>query len=257
MEVLLMRFTDKVAIVTGGGTGIGQGAAIALAAEGAKVMVTGRRLDPLKETVMEIEKAGGEAIACSTDVSKLEDIQKSADMVMARWGRVDILVNNAGSTLRKPFLQTTLDELDELYRVDLRSVFAVSQVFVPILKEDGGGTIINISSILGVLGSAQSTAYCAVKGGVVQLSKALAHELGPEIRVNCICPSHIITPMMEESMTRLEKAGKLDSLNRKFPMGRVGYPDDMNGAILFFASEESKWLTGNIFMVDGGLSCYV
>jgi 3-oxoacyl-[acyl-carrier protein] reductase len=220
-------------------------------------MVMGRRPEPLNETVMEIKNNGGEAWACPTDVTKAEEIQNAAEMVKERWGRVDILVNNAGSAMRKPFLQTTLEELDQLYMIDLRSVFAVSQVFVPLLKEDGGGTIINISSILGVLGSANSTAYCAMKGGVVQLSKAMAHELGPDIRVNCLCPSHIITPMMAPEIDRLEAAGKMDKLNRLFPMKRVGYPDDMNGAILFFASEDSKWLTGNIFMVDGGLSCYV
>lgn len=252
-----MRLTDKVALVTGGGTGIGQGAAIALAAEGAKVMVLGRRPEPLNETVAQIKAAGGEAVACPTDVTDLEQIQKAANILKERWGRADILVNNAGSSMRKPFMKTTLEDLDELYRVDLRSVFAVSQAIVPMLKETGSGSIINISSILGVLGSAQSTAYCAMKGGVVQLTRAMAAELGPEIRVNCICPSHIITPMMQGEIERLEAAGKMDKLNRLFPMKRVGYPDDMNGTIIFFASEDSKWLTGNIFMVDGGLSCYV
>ncbi len=96
-----------------------------------------------------------------------------------------------------------------------------------------------------------------MKGGVVQLSRAMAAELGPEIRVNCICPSHIVTPMMQGEIDRLEASGKIDKLNRIFPMKRVGYPDDMNGIIVFFASNESSWLTGNIFMVDGGLSCYV
>ena len=252
-----MKLAGKVAVVTGGGTGIGQGAAIALAAEGAKVMVLGRRPEPLNETVAEIEKAGGEALACPTDVTDVKKIEQAMQLLKERWGRADILVNNAGSAMRKPFMQTTLEELDELYRVDLRSVFAVSQALVPMLKEDGGGSIINISSILGVLGSAYSTAYCAMKGGVVQLSRAMAAELGPEIRVNCLCPSHIVTPMMQAEIDRLEASGKIDKLNRIFPMKRVGYPDDMNGIIVFFASNDSSWLTGNIFMVDGGLYCYV
>lgn len=252
-----MRLSGKVALVTGGGTGIGQGAAIALAAEGAKVMVLGRRPDPLNETVAIIEEAGGEALACPTDVTNVDQIQQAVELLKKRWGRADILVNNAGSAMRKPFMKTTLEDLDELYQVDLRSVFAMSQALVPLLKEDGGGSIINISSILGVLGSANSTAYCAMKGGVVQLSRAMAAELGPEIRVNCICPSHIITPMMQGEVDRLEAAGKMDRLNRLFPMKRVGYPDDMNGSIVFFASDDSAWLTGNVFMVDGGLSCYV
>lgn len=252
-----MKLAGKVAVVTGGGTGIGQGAAIALAAEGAKVMVIGRRPEPLNETVAEIEKAGGEAFACPTDVTDVKKVEQATQLLKERWGRADILVNNAGSAMRKPFMETTLEELDELYRVDLRSVFAVSQAFVPMLKENGGGSIINISSILGVLGSAYSTAYCAMKGGVVLLTKAMAAELGPEIRTNCICPSHIVTPMIQGEVDRLEAAGKIDKLNRIFPMKRVGYPEDMNGIIVFFASDDSSWLTGNIFMVDGGLSCYV
>jgi NAD(P)-dependent dehydrogenase (short-subunit alcohol dehydrogenase family) len=252
-----MKLLGKVAVVTGGGTGIGQGAAIALAAEGAKVMVLGRRPEPLNETVSHIEKAGGEALACPTDLSDEGQIKKAVERLQARWGRADVLVNNAGSAMRKPFMKTTMDELDELYRIDLRSVFAMTQALVPLLKEEGGGSIINISSILGILGSAQSTAYCAMKGGVVNLTRAMAAELGPDIRVNCLCPSHIVTPMMQGEVDRLEAAGKMDKLNRLFPMKRVGYPEDMNGAIVFFASADSAWVTGNFLMIDGGLSCYV
>jgi 3-oxoacyl-[acyl-carrier protein] reductase len=252
-----MKLLGKVAVVTGGGTGIGQGAAIALAAEGAKVMVLGRRPEPLNETVSHIEKTGGEALACPTDLSDEGQIKKAVEMLQARWGRADVLVNNAGSAMRKPFMKTTMDELDELYRIDLRSVFAMTQALVPLLKEEGGGSIINISSILGILGSAQSTAYCAMKGGVVNLTRAMAAELGPDIRVNCLCPSHIVTSMMQGEIDRLEAAGKMDKLNRLFPMKRVGYPEDMNGAIVFFASADSAWVTGNFLMIDGGLSCYV
>lgn len=252
-----MRLKDKVAIVTGGGTGIGKSAAIALAKEGANVMVMGRRPEPLDETVTEIEQTGGKALACPTDVTQIDQIKNAAEIVQKSWGRLDILINNAGSGMRKPFMDTTLEEFDQLYQVDLRSVFAVSQVMVPLMQQSGGGSIISISSILGVLGSADSSAYCAMKGGVVQLTRALAAELGPDIRVNCLCPSHIVTPMMQPALDSLEAAGKMHKLNRLFPMKRIGYPEDMDGTILFFASDESKWLTGNIFMIDGGLSCYV
>lgn len=251
-----MRLENKVAIVTGGGTGIGKQAAIDMAAEGAKVLVMGRRVEPLEETVAEIKKAGGQALAFSGDVTKTEEVERARDLVKEEWGRLDILVNNAGSGMRKPFLETTLEEFDYIYQIDLRSVFLVTQVMLPLMQESGNGSIINISSILGVLGSKNSSAYCAMKGGVVQLTRALAAELGPVIRVNCLCPSHIVTPMMQWEIDRLEAAGKMDKLNRLFPMKRVGYPDDMSGSIIFFASDESKWLTGNIFMIDGGLSCY-
>ncbi|HZK44054.1 MAG TPA: SDR family oxidoreductase [Syntrophomonadaceae bacterium] len=251
-----MRLEDKVAIITGGGTGIGRQAAIDMAAEGAKILVMGRRLAPLEETVEEIKKAGGTALPFSGDVTKVEDIEKARDLVKQTWGRLDILINNAGSGMRKPFLESTLEEFDYIYQIDLRSVFAVSQVMLPLMLESGGGSIINVASILGVLGAKNSSVYCAMKGGVVQLTRALAAELGPEVRVNCLCPSHIATPMLQFELDRLEAAGKMDKLNRIFPMKRVGYPEDMSGSIIFFASDESKWLTGNIFMIDGGLSCY-
>ncbi len=252
-----MKLAGKVALITGGGTGIGKAAAQMIAEEGGISIVAGRRLEPLEETVAEITQGGGKAGLCSTDVSKVEDIQRLKDFVQEKYGRLDILINNAGSSLFKPFMDTSVEDLDRLYQVDLRSVYLVSQYMVPLMKENGGGSIINISSILGVLGGKKVSAYCAMKGGVVMLTKALAAELGPDIRVNCLCPSHIVTDMMELEMQRLEKLGKTEQLTRRFPMKRVAYPNDMKGIMLFFASEDSAWLTGNIFMVDGGLSCYI
>ena len=175
-----MNLEGKVAIVTGGGTGIGKGAAMALAEKGARVIVTGRRSGPLEETVAEIEQKGGIALACPGDVTVRADIEKTRDLIKSEWGRLDILVNNAGSALRKPFLETTVDEFDHLYRIDLRSVFEVSQVMVPLMQESGGGSIINISSILGVLGAYQSTAYCAMKGGVVNLTRLWQQTWAPQ-----------------------------------------------------------------------------
>jgi NAD(P)-dependent dehydrogenase (short-subunit alcohol dehydrogenase family) len=250
-----MKLAGKIALVTGGGSGIGRGAAVALAAEGAAVIVMGRRLKPLEETVSIIEKSGGQALALAGDVTISEDIIKVHNTIKERWGRLDILVNNAGSAMRKPFLEVTMDEFDAIYRIDLRSVFEVTQVMVPLMSS--GGSIINVASILGVLGSPNSSVYCAMKGGVVQLTRALAAELGPAIRVNCLCPSHIVTPMMEPALKQAEAKGKMAKLNSLFPMKRIGYPEDMNGSIVFFASSDSSWLTGNIFMIDGGLSCYV
>jgi 3-oxoacyl-[acyl-carrier protein] reductase len=252
-----MKLEGKVALITGGGTGIGKAAAEVIAAEGGVSIVAGRRMGPLEDTVAEITAAGGKALACPTDVTRMEDIEKLRDLIRGKYGRLDILVNNAGSALFKSFLDTSVDDLDRLYQVDLRSVYLVTQNMVPLMRTGGGGSIINVSSILGVLGGKKVSAYCAMKGGVVLLTKALAAELGPHIRVNCLCPSHIITDMMQEEMERIETSGKLEQLNKLFPMKRVGYPEDMKGIILFFAGQDSAWLTGNIFMVDGGLSCYV
>lgn len=254
---MVVKLEGKTALVTGGGTGIGKSAAIALAKEGARVMVAGRRSAPLDEVVEEIKAAGGTAAAFSADVTKVVDIEKMREALESSWGRLDILINNAGSAMRKPFMDTTLDELDYIYNIDLRSVFAVSQAMVPLMLKNDGGSIINVASILGLFGGKNSTAYCAMKGGVVNLTRAMATDLGPQIRVNCLCPSHIVTPMMQPEIDRLEAAGKMDKLNRVFPMKRVGYPEDMDGAILFFAGDDSKWLTGNAFVIDGGMSCYV
>ena len=252
-----MKFNGKVAVVTGGGTAIGKSAAIALAKEGAKVVIVGRRSGPLEETAQEIKAFNGEVLAVPTDVTKVDEIESLRDKIDSTWGRLDILINNAGSAMRKPFMETTLEDFDYIYNIDLRSVFAVTKIMVPLMQKGGGGSIINISSILGVFGARNSTAYCAMKGGVVNLTRAMAADLGPEIRVNCLCPSHIVTPMMQPEIDRLQAAGKMDKLNRLFPMKRVGYPEDMDGAILFFASEDSKWLTGVVMLIDGGLSCYV
>ncbi len=252
-----MKLNGKVALITGGGTGIGKSAAIALAREGAKVAVVGRRSGPLEETVQEIQAINGEAIAVPTDVTKVEEIERLRDQIDSTWGKLDILINNAGSGMRKPFMETTLEDFDYIYNIDLRSVFAVSQIMVPLMLKGSGGSIINIASILGLFGGKNSTAYCAMKGGVVNLTRAMATDLGPQIRVNCLCPSHIITPMMQPEIDRLEAAGKMDKLNRVFPMKRVAYPEDMDGMILFFAGDDSSWLTGNAMVIDGGMSCYV
>jgi NAD(P)-dependent dehydrogenase (short-subunit alcohol dehydrogenase family) len=174
-----MKLEGKVALITGGGTGIGKAAAQMVAEEGGISIVAGRRIGPLEETVAEITQAGGKAAACPADVSKVEDIERLKDFVQENYGRLDILVNNAGSSLFKSFLDTSVEDLDRIYQVDLRSVYLVSQYMVPLMRENGGGSIINISSILGVLGGKKVSAYCAMKGGVVMLTKALAAELGP------------------------------------------------------------------------------
>lgn len=252
-----MRLKDRVAIITGGGTGIGKDAAITMAKEGARIIVTGRRPEPLAETVQLIKSAGGEALAVPGDVTSLEDIQGLKNTVMERWGRVDILVNNAGTAHSKPFLEISMEEFDHILQVDLRSVFAMCQAFVPVMQQQGGGSIVNISSILGVFGGLRMSAYCAAKGGVNNLTRALAAELGPSVRVNAICPSHIDTAMMAGIFEYWKSTNKWDKLLKVFPLKRVGIPEDVSSAILFFASDDSSWITGQILVLDGGMSCYV
>lgn len=252
-----MKLTDRVAIVTGGGTGIGQETAIALAGEGAKVIVFGRRPEPLEETVALIKKAGGEAKAVPGDVTSAEDIGRLRDAAESLYGRLDVLVNNAGTGMVKPFMGTTPEDFDLVYQVDLRSVFTVTQAMVPLLKKNAKGSVINISSILGVLGAYNSAAYCAAKGGVNNLTRAMAADLGPEIRVNCICPSHVETPMMQGPLDALRSKNKMDRLTRLFPLKRIATAGEIAGIVVFYASDDSSWLTGTVLLADGGLSCYV
>ncbi|MGE5398579.1 MAG: SDR family NAD(P)-dependent oxidoreductase [Chitinophagales bacterium] len=252
-----MKLADRVAVITGGGTGIGQDAALTLAREGARVVVSGRRIEPLQETVKLVEEIGGEALAVSCDVTVDSDIERLRDETMNKWGRVDILINNAGAAMMQKFNDTSLEDFDKVYRVDLRSVFAVSKAFVPIMQEQGKGVIVNVSSILGVFGGLRMSAYCAAKGGVNNLTRAMAAELGPAIRVNAVCPSHIETPMMSGSFEYLKSQNKWEKLLKVFPLKRVGYPVDTSNAILFLASDDSSWITGNIMVLDGGMSCFV
>ena len=134
-----MKLDGKVALITGGGTGIGKSAAIALAREGAMIAVAGRREGPLEETVQEIKALNGQAIAVPTDVTEVKEIERLRDQIDSTWGRLDILINNAGSAMRKPFMETTLEDFDYIYNIDLRSVFAVSQIMVPLMLKGGGG----------------------------------------------------------------------------------------------------------------------
>ncbi|MGE5418249.1 MAG: SDR family NAD(P)-dependent oxidoreductase [Acidobacteriota bacterium] len=253
-----MKLKEKVAVITGGGTGIGRDAAMALAREGAKIIVSGRRLEPLEETVQLIKSEGGEAAAVSADVTNWDSISALQEATKKLYGNVDILVNNAGSALYKPFLDITLEEFDYVMNIDLRSVFAVTKAFVPMMIENGGGSVINISSILGVFGGMNQSAYCAAKGGVNNMTRALAAELGPmQIRVNCICPSHIETPMMAPMLDHLKEKGKMEKLEKVFPLRRIGFPADTSGAVLFYAGPDSSWVTGTIMVLDGGMSCFV
>lgn len=252
-----MKLENRIAVITGGGTGIGQDAAIAMAREGACVVVSGRRKEPLEETVKLIKEFGGKAAAVPTDVTSSDDIKRLRETTLDLFGVCDILVNNAGSAHARPFLETTMEEYDRIMQIDLRSCFEMTQAFVPGMIEKGKGSVINVSSILGAFGGKGMATYCAAKGGLNNLTRALAAELGPAVRVNAICPSHIETPMMAGQLDYLRAKGKMDKLEKIFPMQRIGYPADTTGPILFLASDDSAWITGTIMLIDGGMSCYV
>ncbi len=251
-----MRLEGKRALITGGGTGIGRATAELFAREGAQVMVSGRRRPELEETVHRVEDNGGHAAFVQGDVSQSEDAERMAKQAVAVFGGLDILVNNAGIIVRNASATSvSIEDWQRVLDVDLTGVFLVSRfALLEMLQTQRGGSIVNVSSVSGILGDMMLAPYNAAKGGVNLLSKNMALDYAPHgIRVNAVCPGRIATPM---PMSRL-KPGEdwemvLAQWGRNIPLGRVGRPEDVAQAILFLASDEAGWITGTTLVVDGG-----
>src|ERR1035437_6705350 len=208
-----MRLEGKVAIVTGAAQGIGRGCAVEFAKEGAKVTVADIQADLGKETVSLIESAGGQANFVLTDVSKEADVKNMVEQTAARWGRVDILFNNAGYSLVKLVEDTTEAEWDNLFAVNLKSIFFGVKYVVPIMRKQGGGAILNMGSISGMVGQMLTPGYVATKGAVVLLTKSLALDYGCDnIRVNCLCPGITDTPALRR---HIETSADPEALTRE------------------------------------------
>ena len=242
--------SDRVAIVTGGGGGIGRPMAVALAEAGAVVCVAGRRAPLLEETCAEIAAAGGRAHAVALDVTKPAEIASAFEGVARRLGRIDILVNAAGGQLRKPALEITEEDWQQIIAVNLTGAFFACQAAARHMQRAAHGRIINLSSLTGEIGLPKLAAYGATKGGVNQLTRALAVEWATEgITVNAIGPGRIRTPMTEDVFTNPATA---ESFLSRIPMRRAGVPADLTGALIFLASDASSYMTGQILYIDGG-----
>lgn len=245
-----MRLKNKVAIITGGGTGIGRGIAQMFAKEGAYVVVCGRRKEPLEETVKFIEDNGGEAIYCETDVTSAEQIKEMVETTLMKWGQVDILVNNAGVYISDDITETSEEEWEKVMSVDAKGVFLASKEVLPHMIKQNKGKIINIASIAGLFGFEKSAAYCAAKGAVINLTREMALDYAPVgIHVNAIAPgvieSDMTSPMLSDENTKKGFLGKI-------PADRIGTPDDIAYAAVYLASDESSYVIGQTIVVDGG-----
>ena len=248
-----MRLENMKCVVTGGASGIGAATVRRFVSEGADVCILDRDLVSAERLASE---CGGETFALELDVRQETAVRRAAERVLSRWGVIDVLVNNAGSELNKTYDETTIDEWDRVLDTDLKGPWLLCKYFVPSMVEQGAGSVINVSSLNGLVGFPLSTAYGSAKGGLVVFTKDMAIELATSgVRINCVCPGVIQTPMMErwtDLMPDKEEAKAM--LRGVMPIGRMGTAEEVAGAILFFASEDSSLCQGAVLSVDGGFT---
>jgi NAD(P)-dependent dehydrogenase (short-subunit alcohol dehydrogenase family) len=246
-----MRLGGKVAIVTGGGSGIGKATALLFAREGAKVAVAECNPESLKDVAQEIELQGGEVLPILSDVGLVEDAPRIISETVSSFGSLNILFNNAATVdLSKTVEEMTVEEWDRCLSVSLRSVFLLTKWAAPEMRKSGGGSIINCSSVGAIMPWRGGAAYCASKGGLLTLTKVLAIEYGPwNIRVNAVSPASIIVPSFKAS---IERNNLYDKFISKSAFRRMGQPEEVASAVLFLATDEASFVTGTNLIVDGG-----
>jgi NAD(P)-dependent dehydrogenase (short-subunit alcohol dehydrogenase family) len=252
-----MRLANKVALITGGGTGIGAATARLMAQEGASVAVTGRRVEPLKAIVKSIEDTGGQAIASPGDLTIPQVCQRTVSETVKHFGQLNILVNNAGTSMVGTALDTDDDQWHQVMDTNATATFMMCRCALPHMIKAGGGGIVNISSVAGIRGNPQRVAYNASKGAVCNLTKNLAVDFGPKgVRANAILPALVETEMPKYFMTRDGRTWDqvvAEALPR-YPLKRIGRPEDIAYCAVFLASDEAAWITGQLIAVDGGLT---
>ena len=247
-----MRLKDRVAVVTGGANGIGEAYSVGMAKEGARVVIADVDQEAGERVIQEIKKAGGEGIFVRTDVSRKEDVENMVAETIKAYGKLDIIVNNAGILFTAPVEETTEEMWDKLLAVNVKGLFFCAQAAAKEMKKQKKGKIINISSIAAIGGQAGLCAYSATKGAVLTITRVFALELvSDNIQVNAILPGTTDTGMAKAAMADPEWTRQVTA---SIPMGRLGKTKDLLGAVLYFASDDSDYCTGQTLIVDGGYS---
>lgn len=250
-----LKLKNKVVLVTGAGKGLGKVTSILFAGEGAKIAAADREYP--EETLAVIKEQGGEILGILGDVSVAKDAERMVRETVNKFGKLDILVNNAGIDSPAGSATTLSEESwDRIIDVNLKGPFLVSKYAIPEIMKTGSGSIVNIGSISGLVGSRDWLGYCASKGGVVNLTRAMALDLAPHnIRVNCVCPGDMNTPMLEAWFKQFKKEDEASEEKRMlslYPLGRFANPSEVAKAVLFFACDDSSFAIGSILVVDGG-----
>lgn len=251
-----MRLHDKVCLVTGGGSGIGQATCRLFAREGARLVIADRNGDTAAATAGLCEARGGAPLALTADVARAADSRRMIEAAVERFGRLDVLVNNAGYGIPGSVVETDEDDWNALMAVNVTGVFLACKHAIPVMARQGGGVIVNVASVVASVGITNRAAYCASKGAVAALTRAMALDhVGQKIRVNAIAPGTIRSPYFDDILARSANAAEvLAGLEGRQAMKRLGEPAEIAAGILYLASDEASFCTGTILTVDGGMT---